>query len=248
MANPLKQFVIEPYLSFGVGPVDLAVTNSSLWMILAFSVSAVFFIAASRKKALVPDRLQASAEIFYEFIASLIRENIGRDGKVYFPFLFCLFLMILMGNSLGLIPGSFTFTSHIAVTLTLAILVFVLVTVMGFYNHGIKFFSLFLPPGVPSALIPFIFVLELISYLIRPITLSVRLALNMLAGHLMLKVFANFSIMVLSFGYAGLLFGFVPMIFNVGIYMLELLVAVLQAYIFAVLTAMYLKDTVDLAH
>lgn len=200
------------------------------------------------QKALVPGRLQVSAEMLYEFIASMIRENTGPKGRQYFPLIFTIFIIVLMGNVLGLLPYSFTYTSHIIVTFMLAALIFVVVTILGIVNHGTKFFSLFAPAGVPLALQFLIVPIELLSFLIRPVTLSVRLFANMVAGHLMLKVFAGFSTMVLGLGLGGVVVGLVPMFFNVAIFALELLVALLQAYIFAILSAIYLKDTVDLHH
>lgn len=186
--------------------------------------------------------------MLYEFIASMIRENTGPKGRQYFPLIFTIFIIVLMGNVLGLLPYSFTYTSHIIVTFMLAALIFVVVTILGIVNHGTKFFSLFAPAGVPLALQFLIVPIELLSFLIRPVTLSVRLFANMVAGHLMLKVFAGFSTMVLGLGLGGVVVGLVPMFFNVAIFALELLVALLQAYIFAILSAIYLKDTVDLHH
>lgn len=248
MADPIKQFYIKPIVPFEVNGFDLSFTNSSVWMVVGVVVSCLFLTLASQKKALVPGRLQASAEILYEFIANMIRDNTGAKGRQYFPFIFTLFIVVLMGNVLGLIPGSFTYTSHIIVTLMLAIAVFFMILIFGFMNHGLKFLTLFSPPGVPLALQFFIVPIEVLSFIIRPVTLSVRLFANMVAGHLMLKVFAGFSTMGLAMGLGGVAFGLLPMIFNVGIYALELLVACLQAYIFAILSSIYLKDTVDLHH
>lgn len=248
MADPIKQFVITPIIPFEVAGIDLSFTNSSLWMAIGAITAATFLILATRKKALVPGRLQVSAEMLYEFIASMIRENTGPKGRQYFPLIFTIFIIVLMGNVLGLLPYSFTYTSHIIVTFMLAALIFVVVTILGIVNHGTKFFSLFAPAGVPLALQFLIVPIELLSFLIRPVTLSVRLFANMVAGHLMLKVFAGFSTMVLGLGLGGVVVGLVPMFFNVAIFALELLVALLQAYIFAILSAIYLKDTVDLHH
>lgn len=248
MADPIHQFVITPIIPFEVGGIDLSFTNSSLWMAIGAITAATFLILATRKKALVPGRLQVSAEMLYEFIASMIRENTGPKGRQYFPLIFTIFIIVLMGNVLGLLPYSFTYTSHIIVTFLLAAVIFVTVTILGIVNHGTKFFSLFAPSGVPLALQFLIVPIELLSFLIRPVTLSVRLFANMVAGHLMLKVFAGFSTMVLGLGLGGVVVGLVPMFFNVAIFALELLVALLQAYIFAILSAIYLKDTVDLHH
>ena len=248
MADPIKQFAIEPLVPFQMGGVDLSFTNSSLWMVIGALASITLLSLATRKKALVPGRLQVTAEILYEFIAGMIRENTGPKGRQYFPLIFTLFIVVLMGNVLGLIPHSFTYTSHIIVTFALAAMIFFAVTIFGIINHGAKFFTLFAPSGVPIALQFLIVPIEILSFMIRPITLSVRLFANMVAGHLMLKVFAGFSTMLLGLGVGGVALGLVPMIFNVAIYALELLVALLQAYIFAILSAIYLKDTVDLHH
>ena len=248
MADPIKQFVVEPLIPFQMGGVDLSFTNSSLWMVIGALASVTLLSLATRKKALVPGRLQVTAEILYEFIAGMIRENTGPKGRQYFPLIFTLFIVVLMGNVLGLIPHSFTYTSHIIVTFTLAALIFFTVTIFGVVNHGLKFFTLFAPPGVPLVLQFLIVPIEILSFMIRPITLSVRLFANMVAGHLMLKVFAGFSTMLLGLGLGGVALGLVPMVFNIAIYALELLVALLQAYIFAILSAIYLKDTVDLHH
>lgn len=249
MASPIHQFNITPIIPFEVGGVDLSFTNSALWMAIGALLSCTYFIVATRKKALVPDRLQVTAEMFYEFIAGMIRENTGPKGRQFFPVIFTLFIVVLMGNMLGLIPYAFTYTSHIIVTFMLAAMIFFMVTIFGFINHGTKFLSVFVPSGVPLPLLILIVPIELLSFLIRPITLSVRLFANMVAGHLMLKVFAGFSTMLLvGLGAGGIVVGILPMLFNVGIYMLEVLVALLQAYVFAVLSAIYLKDAVELHH
>ncbi len=246
--DPIKQFVITPIIPLEVAGVNLSFTNSSMWMALGAIIAVSFFMMATGKKAIVPGRMQALSEMTYEFVAGMIRENIGSEGRQYFPLIFTLFIIVLMGNVLGLIPYSFTYTSHIVVTATLAALVFVTVTVLGFYNHGLKFLTLFSPPGIPLALQFLIVPIELLSFLIRPITLSVRLFANMMAGHLMLKVFAGFSAMMITGGAIGFVGSLIPMFFNVALLALELLVALLQAYVFAILSAIYLKDTVELAH
>lgn len=248
MIDPIKQFVIKPLIPLEIGGYDLSFTNSSLWMLIAVLTLSVFFLSASSKKALVPGRLQTFAEMMYEFIAGMIRENTGPEGKRYFSVIFTVFIIVLMGNVLGLIPYSFTYTSHIIVTALLAFLIFMMVTIFGIANHGLKFFSLFAPPGVPAPVLVFIVPIEILSFMIRPVTLSVRLFANMVAGHLLIKVFAGFSTIALGAGLGGILFGVVPMMFNVAIYALELLVACLQAYVFAILSSIYLKDTVDLHH
>lgn len=249
MADPIHQFVITPIIPFEVGGVDLSFTNSSLWMTIGALLSITYLTLATRKKALVPGRLQVSAEMLYEFIAGMIRENTGPKGRQYFPLIFTIFVIVLMGNLLGLVPYSFTYTSHIIVTFILASIIFLTVTILGFVKNGTQFFTLFAPPGVPVVLLLLLVPIELLSFLIRPITLSVRLFANMVAGHLLLKVFAGFStMMIVGMGSAGIVAGMLPMLFNVAIYALEFLVALLQAYIFAILSAIYLKDTVDLHH
>lgn len=249
MADPLHQFVIKPLVPLQVGGVDVSFTNSSLWMMIGVVVATGFLSIAMRRRALVPGRMQVAAEMLYEFIAGMIRENIGPEGRRYFPLVFTLFMVVLMGNLLGMVPYSFTYTSHIAVTAGLAVAIFLLVVVVGLFRHGFHFLSLFVPPGVPFLLYPLIIPIELISYFVRPVTLSVRLFANMMAGHLMLKVFAGFSVaMLAAFGAAGFLAGLMPMAFNVILIGFEFLIALLHAYVFTVLACIYLKDTVDLHH
>ena len=248
MVDPIHQFVITPIIPFEVSGINLSFTNSSLWMIIGAVLSTTFLSIACQKKALIPGRVQALSEMLYEFIAGMIRDNTGPNGRQYFPLIFTLFIVVLMGNVLGLIPYSFTYTSHIIVTLALALIIFFAVTIFGFINHGTHFLTLFAPPGVPLFLQILIIPIEILSFIIRPVTLSVRLFANMVAGHLMLKVFAGFSTMMLGLGVGGVLAGMGPMLFNVAIYALELLVALLQAYVFAILSSIYLKDTVDLHH
>jgi F-type H+-transporting ATPase subunit a len=248
VADPIHQFVITPLIPLEVAGVNLSFTNSSLWMALGAIIATSFFLVGTGKKAMIPGRMQALSEIVYEFVASMIRENTGSEGRRYFPFIFTLFTIVLMGNVLGLLPYAFTYTSHIIVTAALAVTVFLAVTIFGFMNHGLKFLSLFSPPGIPFALKFLIIPIELLSFMIRPVTLSVRLFANMMAGHLMLKVFAGFSTMMIAGGAVGFIGSLVPMVFNVALMALEFLVALLQAYIFAILSAIYLKDTVDLQH
>ena len=248
MANPIKQFEIQPLVPLNVGSFDISFTNSSLWMAIAVIVSTVIFTMAMRRKALVPGRMQMFAETIYSFVANMIRENIGPKGRQYFPLIFTLFMIVLLGNVLGLVPYSFTYTSHIAVTAALAFMIFILVLIVGLAKHGLHFFSLFLPAGVPWWLVPLILPIEIMSFLTRPITLSVRLFANMIAGHIMLKVFAGFSVGMMAMGATGLLAGILPMIFNSIMIAFELLVAFLQAYVFAILSCIYLKDTVEIDH
>lgn len=248
MADPIHQFVITPIIPLEVGGIDLSFTNSSLWMMIGVVVSIVTLSLATRRKALVPGRLQVMGEMLYEFVANMIRENIGSGGRQYFPLIFTLFMVVLMGNLLGMIPYSFTYTSHIIVTMALALLIFFIVLIIGVVKHGPAFFSFLVPPGVPVWLFPLIIPIELVSFLARPVTLSVRLFANMMAGHLMLKVFAGFSVGMLSMGAVGFAAGLVPMAFNVILIGFEFLIALLHAYVFTVLSCIYLKDTVELHH
>lgn len=248
MADPIKQFKIEPLIPLEIGGMDVSFTNSSLFMMLGILVSVSLLTIASHRREMVPGRIQIMGEMMYEFVANMIRENVGNEGRRYFPFVFTIFVIVLMGNLLGLLPYSFTYTSHIVVTFMLAALIFMVVVVMGIARHGVKFFSLFVPSDVPLWLLPLIIPIELLSFLIRPITLSVRLFANMMAGHLMLKVFAGFSVAMFGAGMVGMLASTLPMLFNVLLITFELLIALLQAYVFAVLTCIYLKDTVDLHH
>jgi len=240
VANPIKQFEIQPLIPLHIGGVDVSFTNSALWMVIAIVVSTTLFSLAMRRRALVPGRLQAFAEIVYEFVAGMIRENIGAKGRQYFPLIFTLFMMVLLGNMLGMIPYSFTYTSHIIVTAALAFLIFFVVLIIGLFKHGAHFFSLFLPQGVPAWLIPLILPIEIMSFLTRPITLSVRLFANMIAGHIMLKVFAGFSVGMFTAGGYMAFMGIGPMLFNSVMIGFEFLIAFLQAYVFAILSCIYL--------
>jgi F-type H+-transporting ATPase subunit a len=242
MHNPMEQFEITRLIPLHLGGLDVSYTNAALWMTLAIALMAFIFIYGMRRQALVPSRLQGVAETGYEFIAKMVSDNVGDGGKKYFPFIFSLFLFVLGCNALGLIPYSFTPTSHIVVTFAMAAFVFIGVTIIAFWKHGLHFFSFFAPKGVPLWLMPILVPIEIISYLIRPLTLSVRLFANMLAGHIMLKVFAGFVIMM------GLLFGWLPLIFTSAFFALEVLVACLQAYVFAILTCLYLNDALHLHH
>ncbi|MBI1778248.1 MAG: F0F1 ATP synthase subunit A [Proteobacteria bacterium] len=239
MHSPIEQFQIKPLIALHVGGHDLAFSNSSLWMVVALLVLMAFFVAATAKAAVVPGRLQSTAELAYEFIAGMVRDNVGEAGKPFFPFVFTIFTFILAGNLLGMVPYSFTFTSHIIVTFSLAIVTFLGVTLVGLVLHGLHFFSFFVPKGVPVFMLPLMVVIEVLSYLTRPISLSVRLFANMMAGHTMLKVFASFTIMLGIFGVA-------PIAINVALTGFEILVALLQAYVFAVLTCIYLNDAIHL--
>lgn len=239
--GPMHQFEIHRLAELEILGFDASFTNSSLFMVLGAALIVGFLALATSGRSLVPTRLQSVAELSYEFVANMVRENVGLAGMKYFPFVFTLFMFILVLNLIGLIPYTFTVTSHIIVTFALAALVIILVTAIGFVRHGFGFLRLFVPEGVPLWLMPLIVPIELVSYLIRPISLSVRLFANMMAGHTMLKVFAGF---VVSLG----VFGFAPLLFTIAFTGLEVVVAVLQAFIFAVLTCIYLNDAVNMHH
>lgn len=239
MASPIEQFRIEKVLDIDLGFVDASFTNSSLFMVLAVGAVTVFLVGATRDKSLIPGRIQSMAEIAYEFVANMVRTNVGAEGRKYFPFIFSLFMFILFGNMLGIIPYSFTFTSHLAVTLGMALVVFIGTTIIGFAKHGLHFLSFFLPHGTPWFIAPILVPIEVLSYFTRPISLSLRLFANMTAGHTLLKVFASF---VAALGIAGI----VPLAAVIGLTGLEMLVAFLQAYVFAVLSCIYLNDALHM--
>ncbi|WP_428671767.1 F0F1 ATP synthase subunit A [Reyranella sp.] len=241
MASPLEQFTIQNLSAplFSVGGHHIAVTNSAVFMMASVVAAAGLLMAGASKGAMVPGRIQAMSELFYEFIANMIRDNVGDGGRKFFPFIFSLFIFTLFGNVLGMIPYGFTFTSHIAVTFFMAMVVFLGVTLIGVFKHGLHFFSLFFPHGAPLFTAPILIPIELVSYLSRPISLSVRLFANMTVGHVLLKVLAGF---VVALG----IFGVVPLVVLVAITALELLVAVLQAYIFTILCCIYLNDALHL--
>lgn len=239
MAGPLEQFEVEPIVPIQVGTLDLSFTNASLWMVISVVLITGMLTVCMRGRALVPTRMQSLAEMFYELIANMIRDSVGNDGRKYFPFVFSLFMFILFGNLLGMIPGSFTYTSHIIVTFGLAAVVFIGVTVIGLVRHKAKFFTLFFPHGAPLWTAVILVPIELISYLSRPLSLSVRLFANMTVGHLMLKVIAGF---VAAMG----VFGILPIAGLVAVTALEFLIAAIQAYVFAILTCIYLHDALHL--
>ena len=237
--NPLAQFVIQPLIPIKLGELDASFTNSSLFMVLTVVAATALMVLAVRPRAAVPGRWQLLAELSYEFIAKMVSDNIGKEGKPYFSFIFTIFMFVLFGNFLGMLPYSFTFTSHIAVTLTMALVIFLLVTVIAFMKHGMHFFSFFLPAGVPIFLAPLMIAIEVISYFTRPFSLSIRLFANMMAGHTLLKVVGGF---VFPLG----LLGIVPVAGLVAITGLEFLIAFLQAYIFTILTCIYINDAIHL--
>ena len=237
--SPLHQFIIERLVPLHIGGLDLSFSNSALFMAIAVVVITAFLTLSMSGASLVPSRWQSAAELSYEFIANMVRDNVGSAGKAYFPFVFSLFMFVLFGNLIGMVPYSFTFTSHIAVTFALAAFIFIGVTVIALARHGWHFFSFFAPKGMPAALLLLLVPIEIISYLIRPLTLSIRLFANMMAGHTMLVIFAGF---VVAMG----LFGILPLALNIFFILLELLVAVLQAYVFTILTCIYLNDAIHL--
>lgn len=237
--GPLAQFMIKKIIPLNFGGVDVSFTNSSLAMVAAVVLVSFFLVFSMRRGALVPGRWQIVAEMTYEFIANMIRDNVGQEGRRYFPFIFTLFTFVLAGNIIGMVPYSFTFTSHIAVTFGLAIVVFIGVTLIGFIKNGVKFFGFFLPHGVPWFLAWLIIPIEILSYLSRPVSLSLRLFANMTAGHTMMKVFAGFIFLL---GVAGV----APLVMVVALTGLELIIAFLQAYVFTILTCVYLNDALHM--
>ena len=241
MANPMEQFEIVRLKPLALGAYDVSFTNSSLWMLVALLCIAGFLFIGTAKPALVPGRWQAAVEYLYDFIRTMLDENVGPEGRRYVPLIFSIFIFVLACNLLGLLPwvGAFTPTSHIAVTLGLAVLVFVTVCIVGFARHGLHFFSLFWPKDTFFPLAAFVAFIEFLSFLSRPFTLAIRLFANMTAGHVLLKVFGTF---VVSLG----VFGILPLGVNVAISALELLIAVVQAYVFALLASIYLNDAVNL--
>ena len=246
MHSPVAQFEIKPIFDLSIGGYDVSFTNSSLFMLLAIVVSSIFLISAMRKRELIPGRMQGLAEMMYEFVADMVRSNVGNEGRPYFPFIFTIFVFLLFGNLLGLIPYSYTFTSQIVVTFVMAAFVFLALTVLALFKHGLHFFSFFVPAGAPKPLIPFLIIIEVISYFVRPVSLSVRLFANMLAGHTMLKVFAGLAVMITGVGGAAMAGSVFPFVALIGLTGLEVLVAVLQAYVFTILTCMYLNDALHL--
>jgi F-type H+-transporting ATPase subunit a len=239
VANPVEQFKIQPLVPIEVGGVNLSFTNSALFMVISIVLVTAFLTLSVRGRALVPGRWQSLAEIFYEFVANMIRDNVGSEGRKYFPFIFSLFMFVLFGNLLGMIPYTFTYTSHIIVTFGLAVVVFIGVTIIGFARHGFHYLRMFFPHGAPLATAVILVPIELISYCSRPFSLAIRLFANMTVGHIILKVMAGF---VVALG----VFGIVPMAFLGGVTILEFGIAVLQAYVFAILSCIYLHDAIHM--
>ena len=238
--GPMEQFDIIPLVPIHIGGYDISFTNSAMFMTFTVIASFLLFWGATRQRTIVPGRLQAGVELLYEFVADMVKSNAGKEGMAFFPFVLTLFLFILFGNVFGLLPYAFTFTSHIVVTGVMAGFVFISVTLIGLFKHGFHFFSLFIPPGAPLPVVIGLFPLEMFSYLIRPFSLSLRLFANMLAGHVLLKVLAGFIISL------GFLFGWLPFAAVVAVTMLEILVALIQAYVFALLSCLYLNDALNL--
>ena len=241
--NPMHQFNV-----YKIGPeikingIDLSFTNASLFMLISAISISIFLLLGTKDKKIIPGKFQLLSEMLYNFISKMISDTAGKKAKPYFPFIFSLFIFVLFCNMVGMLPYSFTVTSHIIVTLAFAMFIFIGVTILGFVIHGFKYLKIFVPSGVPVILLPIIMVIEIISYLSRPVSLSVRLFANMMAGHTMLKVFGGFVISL------GLVAGWLPLTFSVALTGLEILVAFLQAYVFAILTCIYLNDALNLHH
>ena len=241
--NPMHQFnVYRIGPEIKLGEIDISFTNASLFMVISSITILLIFNLGSKKNLLIPNKMQLLAELSYTFISKMISDTAGSKARPYFPFIFTLFMFVLFCNMIGMLPYAFTVTSHIIVTFILASIIFVGVTFIGFLKHGMRYLKLFVPSGVPIVLLPLIVVIEIISYLSRPVSLSVRLFANMMAGHTMLKVFGGFVISL------GLLGGWLPLSFSVALTGLEILVAFLQAYVFAILTCIYLNDALNLHH
>jgi F-type H+-transporting ATPase subunit a len=246
--DPIHQFRVEPILPIEVGNLDLSFTNSALFMALTVGGASAFLLLSTRQRKVVPSRWQSLAELTYEFIAKTLRDSAGNDGMRFFPFVFSLFMFVLVANLWGMFPYFFTVTAHIIITAVMALAVILLVIGYGLYRHKLHFFRLFVPSGVPGVLLPFIVLIEVLSFLSRPISLSIRLFANMLAGHITLKVFAGFVTVLGSLGAIGILGALLPLAATVALTALEFLVAALQAYVFAILTSLYLNDALHPGH
>ena len=251
MHSPIEQFKIKVLIPITdpIFGIDISFTNASLFMVLSAIVPLILLSIGVRSGKIIPDKVQSLGEMVFEFVENLLIENTGNSGRPYFSFIFTLFLLVLFGNLLGMLPYSYTFTSQIIVTFFMAIFIFLGVTIIGIIKHGFGFLSLFLPSGTPLILQPLLFIIELISYCIRPISLSVRLFANMLAGHTLLKVFGGLAVMLIGSGSVFLVpVSILPIAAIVGMTALEVLVAILQAYVFTVLTCIYLNDALNLHH
>jgi F-type H+-transporting ATPase subunit a len=248
--EPIHQFNIEPLFTIGhIGGYPIAFTNSSAYMFLAVALISILMIAGVSGRQLVPGRFQSMAEITYEFVATTVRSTAGSEGMKFFPLVFSLFMFICVSNLVGVIPFAFTLSSHIIITAALALLVFFTVLIYGFYKNGLKFFKIFVPSGIPIFILPLVVFIEVFSFFLRPVSHSVRLFANMLAGHIALKVFAGFvALLGVSLGAIGWIGGIAPLALTIAIYALEILVAFLQAYVFAILTCIYLNDAIHPGH
>jgi F-type H+-transporting ATPase subunit a len=240
--DPIHQFALHPVVSIQVAGHDVSLTNSGLYMLLAVALACLLVALGARGGSGVPGRMQAMAEMAYEFIAGMVRSAAGEAGMRFFPLVFCIFFFIVICNLIGIIPYSFTVTSQIIVTAAFALLVFFTVVIVGIKDHGLHFFKVFVPPDVPIYILPLVVAIEVFSFFVRPVSHSVRLFANMLAGHITLNVFGSFVVMLLGAGALFKAFAVLPFLMTIGLFALELLVAFLQAYVFAMLTCMYLND------
>ncbi len=248
MPDPIHQFEIKRIIPLEFNGYDISFTNSALFLVMALVLIPLFLMFAMRHRALVPSRLQSIAETGYEFIANMVQDSMGKQGMVYFPFVFTIFILIFTLNMFGMIPGWFTVTSHITVTAALAAMVFITVLLLGFAKNGFHFLKLFVPQGVPILILPLVVLIEIISFFSRPVSHSVRLFANMLAGHITLKVFGGFVVMLLAAGGAYSTLSILPLAMATALTALEFLVAFLQAYVFTMLTCMYLNDALHPGH
>ncbi|MEX6505669.1 F0F1 ATP synthase subunit A [Jiella sp. M17.18] len=246
--DPIHQFRITRIVPIDIGGWDFSFTNSALFMVLVVAITTAFLYYSTRGRGLVPSRVQSVTELSYEFVANMLRDSAGTAGMRFFPFVFSIFMFVLIGNFLGMIPYFFTITAQLIVTFALAILVISVVVVYGLMKHGTHFFHLFVPSGVPSILLPLVVLIEIVSFMSRPISLSVRLFGNMLAGHITLKVFAGFVFALGTYSTLGAVGAILPMLMTIALTALEFLVAALQAYVFAVLTCLYLNDALHPSH
>lgn len=238
--SPMHQFEIKSLIDLSISNIDISFTNASLYMLLSILSIIIFFTASLKNIQIIPNKMQAAAEMLYEFISSVITDNAGVKGLEYMPLILSAFMFVLITNLFGMTPYGFTVTSHIAVTFFMAAMIFLICTLIGFYKHGLHFLSLFLPQGTPLWLAPLMIIIELFTYLARPFTLSIRLAGNMVAGHVLMKVLASFVVGM------GIYFGWIPLPLMIVLSGFEIFVAVLQAYIFTILTCVYLNDAINL--
>jgi len=247
--DPIHQFEISKLFTIGhIGGQEIAFTNSSAYMFAAVAIISILMLGASAGKRIIPTRFQSVGELAYEFVADTLRSTAGEAGMKFFPLVFSIFMFVLIANVVGVIPYTFSITSHLIVTACLALIVFFTVVVYGFYRNGLRFFKLFVPSGIPIYILPLVVFIEVFSFFLRPISHSVRLFANMLAGHIALNVFAGFVIMLSAFGVVGWVGSIIPMAMTVALSALELLVAFLQAYVFAILTCIYLNDAIHPGH